>query len=75
MLNGFPCVTGETHGIETQLLLSSGRNNYQEGKGYARDISNPSLEILLYPGELLESCDVTCVVATPTALRTFDQWL
>ena len=35
----------------------------------------PSLDILLYPGELLESCDVTCVVATPTALRTFDQWL
>lgn len=35
----------------------------------------PSLEILLYPGELLEPCDVTCVGATPTALRTFVQWL
>ena len=51
--------------------VSSGRNSCKEIKSPCLMTSAvPSLEILPYPGELSESCDVTCVLEMPTALKT-----
>ena len=56
-----------------QLALSQFREKeLQGGKSPCLMTSSvPSLETLPYPGELSESCDVTCVLETPTALKTY----
>ncbi len=55
------------------LFGGSFGRSVSSGRNISKDITTSavhSLKILRYPGELLEFCDVTRVLETPTALKT-----